>query len=212
MARKQVKKSPGRGNNTPRIQYTSVRTKGSEDPPDCKTDLSLTQRFQLDAVAVAGVATVTFAAIAARIPGGSAVWDRMRVQHVEVWGPDSVPVSANQYGSSAGMQVTMNTNNGTNFNTDVPTFTDHGTVGSRRPHVSFVPDMFTRMQWNPSASTDSLLTITSESATYTGSFIVHVTVQVRSVPPAGIQFQRSAQATASAISSQEHTSVVEALH
>ncbi len=168
---------------------TSVRTRGTNDPPDTKTDLSLTQRFQLDAQATTGVANVRYLDIANRIPGGATVWDRMRVHHIEVWGPDYYNNASN--GSTAGMQVTMLANSGSNFNSDVPTFTDHGTFGQSRPHVSFAPDLFTRMQWNPSNSTDILLVITSEDPTFVGRFVVHITCEVRSVPPAGIQFQRT---------------------
>lgn len=174
---------------------TSVRTRGSIDPPNTKTDISLTQRFQMHAIAggslaPVGTAFVSYQDIVNRIPGGAAVWDRMRIQHVEVWGPDVNPTST-ALGSSPGIQVTMSTNSLTNFNTDVPTFTDHGTAGQSRPHVSFVPDLFTRMQWNSSSSPDAFLIIQSEDITFKGTFLVHITCEVRSVPPTGIQFQRN---------------------
>jgi len=156
----------------------TVRTPGHAEPPSVINDVTHTQRFEYHGVTASGTVVVTIADLLTSIPGGSALWDRIRFTHFEVWGADNPTTAAIPSSESGIIRVTLLSSSTANFNGDTPSFQDAGTLGSTRAHVSFRPDMFSRLQWNDSTSTNGILAIDTPFSVE--SFIIHFTCDIRS--------------------------------
>jgi hypothetical protein len=128
---------------------------------------------------------VSIADIMAAVPGGSTLWERVRFHHFEVWGTDQPAGTASALATaSSPIRVTMLNDSNNNFNGDVPTFEDSGTTGQSRAHVSFRPDLFTRLQWNNSGSTSTILRIQMYGVVAATRVVIHSTLQLRAIAPA----------------------------
>jgi hypothetical protein len=170
-----------RPNPMRQLQLETVRTKGSLNPPEILTSIPMSYRLgMLVQTTGALVSTVNFSDLILRVPGGPTAWTRMRINHVEAWGPDNA--SANTT-SSLALTVTLPTESSAAIGGDVPSFTDHGTYGANRAHVSFRPGLFQRAQWQSSGIGQPAVTIRlNEPVATTSHFVVlQVSVDLRSV-------------------------------
>lgn len=174
MARNQRKQQRNKQHDC-KIVAETVRTRGTIDPKPVLTSLVLTYKAQLQVplTSTANAHIVTLSEIASRIPGGSTLWPKMRITHYEAWGGDTA--------DTAPLTLTMRTSSGEEFGGDNASFSDAGTFGRSRPHVSVRPGLFQRLQWADSASVNGVIRLQQAlPASSSSNVILHVTVEVRS--------------------------------
>jgi len=163
-----------------KVVAETVRTRGTLDPKPVLTSLVLTYKAQLQVTLDAANNThiVTLSEIAGRVPGGSTTWPKMRITHYEAWGGDAIGPTT----GTPPITLKMLTTSSEEFGGDNASFSDAGTFGRSRPHVSVRPGMFQRLQWADSASTNGVISLHQLLSTSQSSrVILHVTVEVRSV-------------------------------
>jgi hypothetical protein len=161
------------------LRPAAVRTRGTPEPPQVLNSLTITYRSRLVAqVNNAGMAIYP-TSISGALPGSNAAWDQFRILHIEVWGPDASQLTG---GSSPTIQLIVGNLSGTGAGAEGQTFSDLGTLGARRSHISVIPGSLYSLSWfTTTDSTTVLFGVASSTPTVFDEFIIDVTVEALSV-------------------------------
>jgi hypothetical protein len=130
-------------------------------------------------VATTTSVNLTPSSLIADVPGGSTMWDRLRILHVEIWGSD-IPTTGLTESPQIQLEL-LNLGSSTGIGTENAAFLDTGTIGARRAHVSVRPGSLYEAAWlETSDSTTNVLSISTSSAN-TESITLQATLELRSV-------------------------------
>jgi len=147
------------------LRSSSALVTGPGDPRSLSADICLTKTFEYTASATS-VLPVNFtpALLASNVPGGSAVFTRMRLVKVSAYAP-----------ASAAASVILV------FADDEARFIDRGTQGALRPQLHVAPSFQTRNNWKDSSDASTIFTVGTTLAAAT-EIVVQATLELRSVP------------------------------
>jgi hypothetical protein len=119
------------------MNFEAIRTRGNPLPPTVLSSVLLTFKVQYTVLYTSPTAGIlTPSGAVAGVPGGFTTWNRLRVLHIEIWGPD-ISVST---GSSAVLLELGSIGSGT----DNASFRDSATIGNQRAHISVRPSLLYR--------------------------------------------------------------------
>jgi len=164
-----------------KIDAETTRTRGTTEPRPVLGSLVLNYRAQLivDLTTAAPSHDVTFAEIMAKVPGGATTWPKCRITHYEAWGGDAAGATT----GTNSLTLRVRTQGSEEFGGDNASFTDYGTFGAQRAHVSIRPGMFQRLQWADGSAVNPALTISSDvvpSGT-SNRVVLQVSLELRSL-------------------------------
>jgi len=173
-----TKRTSNMRNNMLRTQ--AKMTRGTPDPIGINPIVCTYRGMTTQNVASGSLGVVTPSVLIAFVPGGAAAWARFRLLHVEIWGPSTL-TSAETNLSSVTLEILGLATSG--IGADQATFTDHGTHGSRRAHLSIRPASMFELSWFSTADTATNLFqySTNAPATATDQIVLQFTVELRSV-------------------------------
>lgn len=169
--------------NDTRVHFEHTLSRGPANPPRTLASFLMTMKIeakvQLGQQTSTGGTNLTGTQLSAMLPGGAVIWDRWRILKIEVWGADY------QSGGPTVPDVNL-TINATNMMTETAVFTDTGTAGSQRAHISVRPSTLYQQSWRSTAP-DSAVYLTIGSTTLTGTTpsaitVLHVTFEARTKP------------------------------
>lgn len=161
----------------------TVRTRGTIDPKPVLTSLVMSYRAQIQVVLNTATPShdVTLAEIMAKVPGGSTTWPKVRITHYEAWAGDAVGPTT----GTPPLNLRLLTTTSEEFGGDNASFSDAGTFGSRRPHISVRPGLFQRLQWADAASVNGVVSLSQViPAGESSSVILQVSLEMRSLSAA----------------------------
>lgn len=139
-------------------------------PPQIKTIQTFQLTARISVTLVAGVATITQTSFGSVLPTAFLY----RVKSIMFHGNT---MTDSQYLNVAIPNTTAEDNAGDN-----DTFNDHGTTGQSQPGIHIRPTFLLRQQWNPSAGTNNLATISSNNNTATVTVTAYLDVKLPSTP------------------------------
>lgn len=177
MANNNKQKQPKNKKHQCNLELATTRTRGTADPRPVLDAVTMQHRTQLvlNLTTADPTHNVTLSEIMASVPGGPTMWPKVRIAHYEAWGGDG-----NVQNQPLTLQILTNT--GEEFGGDQASFTDSGTSGSRRSHVSIRPGLFQRAQWADGSSTNPVLRVSSPvPATGSQNVILQVSLELRSL-------------------------------
>jgi hypothetical protein len=153
------------------------RVASPADPPPVNISLTIQKKVQVTEQFSATTFDVDIPTILAGLPGGLTLFSSVRFARFDVW------LQNYQGGPTPTPQLSSLVIHWTPQGLDSAerlTFIDSGTIGARRPAISWVPGQVFRNTWFPVADTNTLFVIDNDSGQEI-SVTIQATIEARTV-------------------------------
>jgi len=169
--RREAPARPGRSPGT--FDLAPVRCTGPADPPLLVNNIRLTKTFRVVIGGDGAQFWVTPGVLISWIPGGAAMWERIRIEKISVYRE----AAAEQQGTTKEVDLVVWTDG--DQTTPAVRFLDRGVAGARLAAIHFKLGALTRMSWFVKDSVARLFAVNaSEQA---GETSLQFTVELMSV-------------------------------